>query len=526
MTLEIEWRPAVALLKPIDYRMSAGSIAPVDSSGSHAFASVIGTLQKGADTAPQTPPARDNVGGLTSSSNVLVANSRFFRPELPEFTGVVPTYTTELPDTPETQRRYFSENTVPMNTVVVTHEPGKDAEAGRRIVQAVYKANPDAKIALLVHEYDASDPSQLKELAAYHDVPASALAPIHFDGWRARANHAIGLFPQDGFMAGAGGLYQPEVGLRHAGNIAKVLSNALGLEVKSRDYIGMGGDTHFLTRPDGEQVAYFGPETILKSMWHFGTAPKNQHRPNPGPDMLFAIGHIMENMVEAGVKLENIAPLGMSGKSGATYGSVLDSMSSEELKQIRPDVLARLQEMRDLPLPIIGASTDPDLFGYHTDLVIASPDGIHAYVNRDDLEANPEWREKLEFFGYKPVPLPASLEIENLYTNRISYLNWVMGEVNGERVILLPTEADDPEQLTDKDRIAIAAIQEHNPEIRIVPIGGEAARMYNVDRKTNEERYHGPHCRTNVIPWIVTPVPIETDSAKMNPQRDKAGAAL
>ena len=498
----------MTLLRPIDNATGAGSTAPVHPFHNNAFASAFSALLTGTDPLRQTQPGRGIVGRLTAGSNAPVAAVKLASTEQDEVSGVAPTYTAKLPDTRETRRRYFSENTVPMNSIVVTHEPNLDADAGRRIIQAAHKANPNARSALLVQEYDASDPGQLEELAAYYQVPASFLAPVRFEGRAPRNNRAISLFPQDGFIAGAGGLYEPAVGTRHSGDVANVLGNAFGLKVKPRAYIGMGGDTHFLTRPNGEQAAYFGPETILKTMWGLGTAPKDEIEPRAGPDMLFAIGHIMENMVDAGVKLENIAPLGVSGDSRVTYGSILDTMSGDQLKRFRPDILARLREMRDLPLPLVGAGKEPELFGYHTDLLIASPDGIHAYVNVDNIEAHPEWRRQLEFFGYKPVPLPASFEANGAYRNRISYLNWVMGEVNGERVILLPTEADDPGNLTDNDRTAIATIQSHNPEVRVIPIGGNTARSYNFDPKINEERLFGPHCRTNVLPWIIMPNPV------------------
>jgi len=220
----------------------------------------------------------------------------------------------------------------------------------------------------------------------------------------------------------------------------------------------------------------------------------------------------MANMNDAGVALEDIAPFGIS-PSGRTYGSVMKTMSPQQLAELRPDVLARLEEMRELPLPEV-YPTNAKRYDYHMDLVMASPDGVHAYVNSDDLSDIPGWREQLEFFGYKPVSLPASYSFNpnGSRSNRESYANWIMGEVDGKTVIILPTEAEDPSKLTKNDHAAIAAFQEHNPEVRIVPMGGNTTRMFRNDPETKATRDWGAHCRTNVLPWILEPAPFKTSS--------------
>jgi len=427
-----------------------------------------------------------------------------------EAAEATPLYTATLPRSTETKRPYFSENSVPMNTVVVSHNTEHDAEGGKAIVRTLYQANPNVKIALLVQDYDKRDPSQLAELADYYGVPESALAPIRVDH-STRGNSRIGMWPQDGFMAGANGLREPTRGTRHAGDTAEALSRATGIPVRDSDYIGMGGDTHFLTRPDGTQVAYFGPETIDHAAVAFSkNRPANDFlEPRYRSDALLTIGHIMENMRNAGVALEDIAPMGVS-LSGSTYGEIMDGMSEKRLSELHPDVLARLEEMRELPFPEAYPSK-ADGYNYHMDLMIASPDGIHAYVNEDDLEL-PGWREQLEFFGYKPVPLPASYEGNRDRSERRTYTNWVMGEVDGKTVILLPTEAENPTELTANDREAIAAIKRHNPDVEVFPLGANTTHLFAGVPHRGSVRNWGPHCRTNVLPWILEPAPAETST--------------
>ena len=432
-------------------------------------------------------------------------------PEEGRIDPAAPTYKAKLPDTRETRRRYFSENTVPMNTIVISHHAERDAVAGRAIVRALHQANPNARIALLVENFDKRDPKQLTELARYYGLPERALAPIRVTG----STRSFGLFPQDGFIAGAGGLNEPRSGTRHANDVAEAISRATGIQVNHRDYLGMGGDTHFLTRPNGRQVAYFGQDTIDHSLSSLNKSRPVDKQFNPADhrDRLLTIGHVMASMNDAGLSLTDVAPLGIS-PSGRTYGSVMDKMSPEQRAELRSDVLARLEEMRELPFPE-SYPTNAKGSDYHTDLVIASPDGVHAYVNSDDLADFPAWRRQLEFFGYKPVALPASYSFDDLHksSTRRSYTNWIMGEVDGKTVILLPTDADDPTKLTVNDKKAIAAIQTNNPNVKIIPIGGATTRLFQ-DYLREGARNWGPHCRTNVLPWTLETAKPGTTSFK------------
>jgi hypothetical protein len=473
------------------------------------FASMLtGTHRGGLKIGP--PPAPQKSGVLVAGMIPQEKLSKAGRAD-----PAAPTYSTKLPDTRETRRRYFSENTVQMNTAVVSHQTSSDAPAGRAIVRALHEANPKGKIALLVQDYDKRDPSQLTELAKYYGLPESAFAPIRVNGHTAK-DLPISLWPQDGFMAGAAGLNEPRSGTRHAGEVAEAISRATGLKVNNRDYLGMGGDTHFLTRPNGEQVAYFSRDTIDHALESINRSRPSGKQLKPGNPMdhLLTIGHVMANMNDAGVALKNAAPLGVS-PSGRTYGSVMDSMSRDQLAELRPNVVARLHEMRHLPFPEV-YPTNAKGYNYHTDLVMASPDGVHAYVNSDDLSNIPGWRRQLEFFGYKPVPLPATYAYNDFHksTERTSYTNWIMGEVNGKTVILLPTEGEDPAKLTANDRAAIAAFGKNNPNVKIIPMGANTTRMFQHDPKTGGTRDWGAHCRTNVLPWILEPAKAGTSSFK------------
>lgn len=485
-------------------RPAGGPASP--TSGNNFELILDGTHRGGLQIGP-TPSPRQ--GALVAG---LIPKER-----LPEASGAdpaAPTYTITLPATRETKRRYFSENTVPMNTVVVSHQTARDAPAGRAIVRALHEANPNGKIALLVQEYDRQNPNQLSELAKYYGLPEGALAPIRVRG-RTAGDGPIGLWPQDGFMAGAGGLNEPRSGTRHAGEVAEAISRATGLQINNRDYLGMGGDTHFLTRPNGQQVAYFSRDTIDHSLMSLNKSRPGDKQLNPDDkkDHLLTIGHVMANMNDAGVALKDVAPLGIS-PSGRTYGSVMDTMSPKQLAELRPDVRARLEEMRGLSFPEV-YPTKAKGYDYHTDLAMASPDGVHAYVNSDDLADFPAWRKQLEFFGYKPVALPATYAYDDFHksSNRTSYTNWIMGEVNGKTVVLLPTDADDPTKLTDNDRAAIAAFRTHNPDVKIIPMGGNTTRMFQHDPKTGGTRDWGAHCRTNVLPWVFEPAKPGTTSS-------------
>jgi hypothetical protein len=226
---------------------------------------------------------------------------------------------------------FFSENAVPMNSIVLslpnqgdlnsTDPPyNNDALEPRHIAQAALKANPAVQfIAPTKVPFDSpSDPrfgQARTEIARRLGVPAQQVFPVRAE---------LSWFPQDEFLAGTA-LTKP-VTRDEANNLRRTLfgtnelARELGLPVGVAAAIARGGDTHVVDR-GGAQFSYFGTETVEYTAAAHGLkldTPKNR---------LLAIAITMKQMAQAGVPPGNVMPLGRpeAKQDGAftTYGDVL-----------------------------------------------------------------------------------------------------------------------------------------------------------------------------------------------------------
>jgi hypothetical protein len=275
----------------------------------------------------------------------------------------------------------------------------------------------------------------------------------------------------------------------------------------------MGGDTKFVTRPDGTQGAYFGPQTLeyaAEALNKTGRSPPLDVRKDE--DRLIVIGHVIGKMADFGVAADKVMPVG-TGPS--TYGDVLGRLTADQRARIAPAILQRFETLKDLPFPSEEASVAV-AYRYHTDLLMASPDGVRMFVNSDDATALPGHLRTIEAFGYKPVALPSFYERDPAdpdYTIRLSYTNLIMGRLpNGKMAILLPSETADPDAPTRHDEAALAIVRREFPDAEVSLIGGRTALM---DRNVD----WGPHCRTNVLPYLID------DAPRPKSVKESAGAA-
>lgn len=447
---------------------------------------------------------------------------------------------TVAPGTPTTP--LFSENQVPMTSMVLnsaTHRNGDGLEP-RYIAQAARQANPDVQFLVPTQaRFDSrSDPrfaTEQQRLADRLGVPAANIVPVRSD---------MAMWPQDELMAGVVGgrptlikpLYRDRAtdtyaprsrpGSPPAASVPSShwntnqltlfgpndLASELGVQVATGDMIARGGDTHVVTGPDGQQRAFFSAETI-----HFAGKTRGIDTYNTATstdaDFIRALDVTMRGMRDAGIPLKNQAPI---GRSDTTYGQALDKLSDAERRGLDPAVLARLQELRDLPLP-------KKAYDYHTDLTVFTPDGKTMFVNEAQAKADPALERQLRVFGYDVRALP-SPEINSNDPalpkiagfdgiGGVSYMNMVMGRTpDGRLAILMPTEAQDPAQLTANDQRARAALLSAVPDAQIIPVGGRSALIsWDTDRDvrfsdgTRLKRDWGIHCLSNVLPFKILP---------------------
>jgi hypothetical protein len=205
-----------------------------------------------------------------------------------------------------------------------------------------------------------------------------------------------------------------------------------------------------------------------------------------------------------------------------TYGAVLGQMSAAEKAQINPDALKQLESMRDLPFPA-------QSYAYHTDVMSFTPDGKNMFVREQDM-ADGKLREQLEFFGYNPVAMPSGRLVApeemnapddgsslKRYANndvqigdeaRLNYSNMITGLApDGRQAILMPTEALDPNALTENDKVAMQRISAALPDALIVPMGGRSAMTGGAILSDGSivGKDYGTHCMSNVLPYIIEP---------------------
>lgn len=437
---------------------------------------------------------------------------------------------TLAPGTPTTP--LFSENQVPMSAMVLNSATvNGDGLEPRFIAQAARQANPDVQFLVPTQaRFDSrSDPrfvTEQQRLADRLGVPAANVVPVRSD---------MAVWPQDEFLAGVVGgrptltkplnregatdTYTPPRGRPGSAppssdpsshwNLnqrtlfaANDLAGELGIQAATGDMIARGGDTQVVTRPDGQQAAFFSAETIDFA----GKTRGIDTRTDAG--FIRALDVTMRGLRDAGIPLENQAPI---GRSDTTYGQALDKLSDAERRGLHPAVLARLQELRDLPLP-------KQAYAYHTDVTVFTPDGKTMFVNEAQAKADPDLERQLRTFGYDVRALPSTRvdsddpALPKLAgfdgSGRVSYMNMVMGRApDGRLAILMPTETQDPAQLTANDQRARAALLAAMPEAQIIPVGGRSAITGHgsFDDGTKLDRDWGMHCLSNVLPFVISP---------------------
>jgi hypothetical protein len=502
------------------------------------------TASEGAKLASAKEPADPTVA--SPSLGVLAAKppSAAVRPgkalpplvPVPAFapTGVTtaPLYRATMPaNAAESGRVFFSENAVTMNSMVLVlpkqadysnRDPpyNNDALTPRHIAQAALKANPQIQfiVPTTTPFTSAQDPrfaDVRSDIARRLGVPESQVFPV-----RAK----LSWFPQDEFLAGAA-LTKPLertsiVDPRRTYFGVNQLARELGLPAAMAAGAGPGGDLNFVDR-DGQQLAYFSDVTIASAAATHGlaiTTPETR---------LQAIAITIKQVAEAGVPVGNIMPLGYpESGSTLTYGDVLQRMTPAAMSRIDPAVRAQLNAMRDLPFP-------QRSYAYHTDVAAFTPDGRQMFVRQRDLN-QPALAPTLRFFGFEPLALPGGSLINPqdralpalrermkpfnvpMYYNpdlpanastSLTYSNMVQGRLpDGRQVILMPTEALDPDRLTARDREVMALLQARVPSAVIVPIGGHSAIVGTampMPGGTQVLKDWGAHCMSNVLPYVV-----------------------
>ena len=407
--------------------------------------------------------------------------------------------------------RYFTENDVPFNTLLLHMSAQEGTLPPSAIAKAALKANPncDFLVPTEVRFTDTKDPRYLaeRERIAYElGVPVKQVFPVP-----AR----LSPWTQDEFMLGLNGLHKPlRTNALKQGSAPQVtpsgtndLGLALGLKV-FKDPIGRGGDLQIFNREDGKLVAIFGTETLRLAADALGIK-LNPDDDRGGKNFLLALAYLMKHLYEAGIPLENIVPLGTSERgygfrgplTGITIGDVIASLTVEERRLFPSEVRHRLAAMSQFQLPL-------DAYRYHTDTYLLTLDGKTMFVCEDVLTQHPELAAQLKFFGFEVVPLPAGVISKNKIfdgkpvsvTGRLSYANAIQGlGPNGKRILLLPTEAQDPAQPTKNDLRTIEIIQRHCPDVEIVLIGYGSATHYEND--------WGPHCMSQVLPFKLRVLP-------------------
>jgi hypothetical protein len=426
---------------------------------------------------------------------------------------------TLLPGTP--QHRFFSENDVPMGAMVInSHTFNRDGLHPRFIAQAAVKANPGIQLVVPTEApFDGpSDPrfqAERAHLARQLGVDEKNIFPARSD---------MASFPQDEFLAGVveGQLTlvtpndrssrpdrwgkRNETGNGGADKVtrdgAAMLAHELGIRQGVSDFISEGGDTQFVTRPDGRQGAYFSAYTVTR------VAKTRELDPSTPTGFMKALDVTMRGMREAGVAVADMAPL---GQGDVTYREALARMSPEDRASLDPEIRRRFEQLGDLPLPMKS-------FVYHSDLVMLTPDGKTAFIDGDRAQAQPQLETQLRAFGYDPVRMPAlthdprpsaspERQLQGITVTgggmRLSYMNTIQGTVDGRKVFLMPTEAHDPARLTPRDIQARDALLKHSPGALVVPVGAHSAVTgFQARGQDGADIYrdNGIHCATNVLP--------------------------
>ncbi|MEB3299692.1 MAG: hypothetical protein VKO21_09435 [Candidatus Sericytochromatia bacterium] len=428
-------------------------------------------------------------------------------------------------------QRFFGENDVPFSSMVMNAETLKgDSLDPAFLARAAVKANPEVQLVVATRQPmdGPSDPrfgEERARLAQRLGVPESNIFPVRSD---------MAAFPQDEFLAGMldgqptlftpnnrsarADHWRPDAdgvpdNKHWAGNTtrdgAAMLAHELGVQTGVSDVISEGGDTQFLTRPDGSQSALFSSYTVERVAKTRGIDVST-----PG-GFLKALDVTMRGMRDAGVPLEAMAPIGYGR---VTYREALASMPPQERAALDPAVRARFEELGDLKVPMRS-------YVYHSDLAVVSPDGKTAFVGEYLAKADPSLERQLRAAGFETRTLPGfqqGFPVKGMPDQRVEgwvqsptaqggpllgYMNAVMGSLpDGRRVVLMPTEALDPDQPTARDKQAMDAFRDVLPDAVIVPVGGRSAitngrgALGTFEDGSRLERNWGIHCMSNVLP--------------------------
>lgn len=412
-------------------------------------------------------------------------------------------------------------NDIPLGAMVLSHSSFDNHDQQLALIRATRSVDPDAHFVIFA-DFDGSPDEAERLMRRYYADVADAnitLLPTHGLATGSQGSE-IGQWPRDGWLVGPDGLFQPQ-DLRHNRQGAQLLSDASGIPVTQADFITKGGDMQIVTRDaDGSQQAFFGMESIRSVARNLGENLDDGHSFHSFEARdrhLAALGHIMDGLDGLGVPMGNVMAL---GSGSVTYAQALAQADPRLLDMLSADARATLESLGDLPFP------DDDIvdsmFGYHTDLYALTLDGTHMFVNADDIAETPALGAIMEHFGYEVVPLPAGRNEHDMFEeDRLTYMNAVVFRHGDERVLLLPTESENPDALSPRDIEAMEIINAHSgPETRIVPLGDGSAQLYVPSRFGLPRDFidggdfprammstSGQRCKSMVLPFELTPLP-------------------
>ena len=452
---------------------------------------------------------------------VLIADTTSVTPR-PFSSDSVQLFRAQLPKGVDKNQFIFSQNGLPMNSIVLNISLGSgNVFLSDKIARAALKANPNIKFIIPLQEIfksteDVNYKKHLKNIANSWQIPEKNIVLV---------SSRMGAWPQDGIAFGGGGVVRADLKLdpnhKVTAHEATDIASALGLSVVEESDVGRFGDTQLFSKKDGSQVVVFGSETMDRVLTNkFGL------HGDSNSDRMIAIGLVMKQFSTKGVSPSNILPI---GKSKLTYGDVLNKMSSADKRKIDPICLKEFKKRHNLPFP-------EENIKYHSDLVVFSAGNDVAFINETDKQKYPELSKQLLYSGLQPVSLP-SINTNNRSPSEIkkmeeigidlvkldrdtviggdvkgSYLNAISGIMpDGKTAILMPTESNSLEHLTQNDKNARNIILESVPNSIVIPIGGSTAlQVYgSVPLKTGgllAGKDYGPHCLSKLTPFIIQPI--------------------
>lgn len=308
----------------------------------------------------------------------------------------------------------------------------------------------------------------------------------------------------------------------------------LGIPFVESESAFVGGDMQVVGKTNGEQELYVGGNSLerniiqnnllpLKEIEEYdaysGTATtKTIIDPSLTPEevatgYVLSIAQMMETYQNQGGKAENFNAIGsnlpISGapahpvfgtlapeEQNITFGEAikiedaLKAMNEEQKDSISPEIMEILESRKNQDVPISGPNWNLNLFArFNADsesntVTAIVGDYSNYYPSQSGLqvrELQNRVKDQLEELGIKIVEVPqqqSSGTIPEL--NYTGYISAIIpeGEANaGKKVIFMPTEAENPDELTDTDQTAYQAFREAFPEAIIKPIGARSAAI-------------------------------------------------